>query len=132
MATKKLVLRPGINVQQTPTLNEGGWATGQLIRWKDGLPQKLGGWTHLNTTAFIGTARGAHAWADLSANPRLAIGTEQRLTLLDGGVLNDITPLRKTTNPAVSFSTVINTPTVTITDTVHGAAAGDWMIVNVT
>lgn len=128
MPLEVLRVRPGVNVQLTPTLlGPQGWASSQLIRFKDGLPQKLGGWTHLNDTALIGTGRGMKVWADLSGVPYAAVGTEQRLTLMSGGALFDITPLRKTTNPAVQFSTALGSKSVTIVDVNHGATTGDWV-----
>jgi hypothetical protein len=124
-------LRPGIDVEQTPVLNAAGISSANLVRFRDGLPEKLGGWTHMNTQPIVGTGRGMHAWADLSGNPYIAVGTEQRLQLFTFGTVFDITPLRQTTNPAVNFSTVINTPTVTIVDTAHGASTSDWVVINV-
>ncbi len=72
---QKLTLKPGVNVERTPTLNEGGISTSQLIRFFDGLPQKIGGWTELIPEQFVGTCRGMHGWGDLNGNPYLALGT---------------------------------------------------------
>lgn len=134
MPLSKVILRPGINVERTPLLNEGGWSSSQLVRFFQGMPQKNGGWQHLNPPnaggmpiPLIGTARGAHAWADLNGNAYAAFGTEQRLQLLALGLIYDITPLRKTDNIAPAFSTTNGQKTVTVTDTSHGAAVGDWI-----
>jgi len=98
-----------------------------LIRYYGGLVEKLGGWLQLTTDLFVGTCRGLHGWADIIGNPYLAVGTEQRLEVLDEGSLYDITPVTETTNPAVNFSTVINTPTVTVVDASYSPNAGDWL-----
>lgn len=120
-------LKAGVDTQRTPTLNQESWSASNLIRWFEGLPQKLGGWIAMNVTPLVGTGRGMHAWADLMGNPYVAVGTEQRLELCYGGVMYDITPLRATTNPSPSFSTTISSATVTVTDTANGASVGDWV-----
>jgi len=114
-----VVFRPGIKSQLTPTLNVGGWTDCQLIRFQDGLPQKLGGWQRLTTADATGAARSMHAWSDLANSLYLAIGTNSHLQVYSSSGLNDITPLRlttPTTNSAVNFSTVSGTSLVTIVD----------------
>lgn len=127
MPLQKVTLRPGVNTDFTPTLNEGGYSTSNRIRFKDGLAQKLGGWQRLSQQTFTGSVRGLHSWADLTGLPYLAGGSEQRLQIFTNGNIIDITPIRATHNVAVNFSTVISTATVTIVDAVHGATAGDWV-----
>ncbi len=130
MPMQKLILRPGVNVEKTPTLNEGGISTSQLIRFFDGLPQKLGGWTQLIPKSFVGTCRGMHGWGDLNGNPYLALGTEQKLYVVNGGQLQDITPLRTTTNNPVSISTTAGSTTVTVNDPGNGSLTNDWLNFN--
>lgn len=127
MPFRTLKLLPGVDTIKSPLLNTTQLAASNLIRFYGGLPQKLGGWAQIATQAFIGTCRGLHGWSDIIGNAYLAVGTEQRLEVLDGGALYDITPLVATENPAVAFSTVINTPTVKITDSVYSPSVGDWI-----
>lgn len=127
MPYQLLKLRPGIDVEQSPHLNEGGFSASVAVRFFEGLPQKLGGWEHLNATPFTGVATGLHAWSDLGGNPYIAVGTDQRLQLFFGGLLTDITPIRATTNNAPALSTSLGSPTVTVTDTANGAVVGDWV-----
>jgi hypothetical protein len=124
---RKLKLLPGVNLEQTPTLNQTQLTASNLIRFYGGLVQKLGGWAHLSLSALTGVCRGLHGWADIIGNAYLAAGTEQRLQLLIGGTLYDITPLADTTSPAVSFSTVMGTAAVTIDDAGYSPNAGDWI-----
>lgn len=131
MPLTTIKVRPGIDVDQTPVLNSAGFTNANRVRFRDGLPEKLGGWAHLNTSPFVGTGRGMHAWADLSDNPYLAIGTEQRLQLFTFGTVFDITPIRQTDNPAPNFSTTATSKTVTIVDSGNGASQGDWVVINV-
>jgi hypothetical protein len=109
-------LLPGVNLEKTPTLNEAGVSVSQLIRYKDALIQKLGGWAKYYPFAVAGFPRDIHIWEDLAQSNHLSIGTTTQLNIITSGTLQDITPQTKTTNPAPNFSTVISTPTVTVID----------------
>lgn len=124
---RTLKLKPGVNLEASRTLNEFQLAASNLVRYYGGLVQKLGGWLQKSLQTFVGTCRGLHGWADLIGNAYLAIGTEQRLQLLQQGSIVDITPVVQTNNPAVAFSTIINTPLVTIADGSYSPSAGDWI-----
>lgn len=127
MGYNSLQMQPGVNVEKTPLLNSASWSYSIAVRFRDGLPEKCGGFNALNTVPLIGICTGMHAWADMASNAYIACGTDQRLELYFGGTLFDITPLRDTADVAVSFYTVINTPDVKIHDVAHGASAGDWV-----
>lgn len=127
MPFEKLILQPGVDVQKTQTLNNQSWSFSNLIRWREGLLEKMGGWDALNTTPIPGAVRGLHAFQDLNGITYLAAGSNSRLELFSGGNLSDITPIRATHNVAVDFSTVINTNVVTIVDAGHGGAVGDFV-----
>jgi hypothetical protein len=127
MALELLKFKPGVDVESTALLSGASWNTSQLIRFRAGLPEKLGGWQHLNSQPLIGTGRGMHCWADLNGISYAAVGTEQRLQLFTGGLLFDITPLRATSNIAPNFSTIAGSTTVGVTNTAHGAGVDDWV-----
>lgn len=127
MPFENLELAPGINTQLSRTLTGRGYSSSQLIRWMYGQPQKYGGWQRLTSTPLVGICRGMHAWSDLSGNGWLACGTDQRLEVYFGGSVFDITPLRATTNPAVSFTTTNGSANVSIHDVANGVAVGDWV-----
>lgn len=127
MTLAPLAFKPGVDVESTPLLSGASWNASQLIRFRAGLPEKIGGWQHLNAVPLVGTGRGIHAWADLNGIPYVAVGTEQRLQLFSGGLMYDITPLRRSADVAPNFSTTAGSPIVTVVDNVHGAVAGDWL-----
>lgn len=129
MPFQKIVLRPGVNTQQTPLLNEASWSSSNLVRFFQGLLQKLGGWQRIISTALTGVCRGILAWADLAGNAYVACGTEQRLQVVIAGILYEITPLRVTHNVAPTYDTTNGSPTVTVTDVAHGAVAGDGVVI---
>ena len=122
-------LQPGVNTQLTKWGATSTWNSSNLIRFKDGLLQKLGGCQHINTTPFIGDCHALLPFEDLANNTYCAIGTDQRLQIFNNGSVTDITPYRTTTTPSGPFTTVINTPNVTVTDAGHGAVAGDWVYI---
>jgi len=129
MPYEKIILRPGTNTQQTPLLNEASWSVTNLVRFFNNLLQKIGGWGRLTSSTFQGTCRGLLAWADLSSNAYIAIGTEQRLEVFTGGNLYDITPISHTSNTTPSYSTVSTSNVVTVTVVGHGASVGDGILI---
>lgn len=121
-------LKPGVNLENSAFFDGTQLTSSNLIRFYGGLPSKLGGWQAMcPDDLFVGICRQLHGFADIVGNVYLAIGTDQRLQVLIGGAIFDITPVTITTNPAVAFSTVIGSPLVTILDAGHNPAVGDWI-----
>lgn len=125
MAYQPVNLQPGINVQQTPTLNETSWADCAFIRFKDGMPQKLGGWTYFYNFSFGSPIRALHAWQDLNQQDYLAVGAEQSLQILTNNSPAVITPQTKTSTVTPNFSTTSGSPTVTVVDASTNATIYD-------
>lgn len=115
-------LVPGLNVERTPTLLEAGYSATQLIRFRDGLAQKFGGWSAYYASAVTGVPRELHAWKDLNGNLWLGIGTTTRLLVINAGTLTDITPQTLTTNPAPNLSTINTSQQVVVVDPNIGTA----------
>lgn len=113
-------LRPGVNTVMTPTLNQAGVSASNLIRWRDQLPEKVGGWQKFIATAMGSLARCLHAWQDLSANKWLASGNLSSVKAILGGSPLDITPQTKTTNPVLNVSSTQGSKVITIVDTAVG------------
>src|SRR5579875_1512865 len=99
----------------TPLLAGPRWQACNLIRFKEGFLQKLGGCQRLTSNTFTGTCRGLHPFADLASNIYLGVGTEQRLQLYNNDALYDITPYRTITNTA-TFQTTVGSATVVMND----------------
>lgn len=127
MPFSKIRIRPGVTVELTPTAAEGMYSSSQLIRFFAGQLQKLGGWTKVAGVAIAGVCRALFAWADLVGTYHLAAGSEQRLYVLTGGTLFDITPVVATSNIAPAVTTLAGTPVVTITDASYTPSIGDWI-----
>lgn len=111
-----VTLRPGVDVETTPTLNTAGYAQSSLIRFKAGLAQKLGGWVTYYPNAVGGIPRALHAWRDLNEDDLLAVGATTSLGVISGADFYEIMPQRLTSDFAPNFSTTIGSPDVTVTD----------------
>lgn len=116
MAMQSIRLIPGVDREKTPTLNEAGYSESQLIRWKEGMAQKIGGWRKFYQFAVDGIPRALHAWQDLNETGRLAVGTTTELDVITSGVLDQITPQQLVTSFAEDFDTTIGSPNVTVND----------------
>ena len=95
MPITSLKFRPGINKETTSYSNKGGWNDCDLVRFRFGYPEKLGGWEKYSIVTFLGSSRSLHAWANLQGNKYLGIGTEIKFYIEESQGYNDITPLRR-------------------------------------
>ena len=154
MPLQKLQFRPGVNREGTTLTNEGGWYETDKVRFRSGYPEKIGGWQldtgTINTTApagtftsggtdtsatnstgaFWGVAKSIWNWLNLAGYNLVSIGTNLKFYIQNssGGVFNDITPIRLTTSTgAVTFAATNGSPTITVTNTAHGAQTGDFV-----
>ena len=128
MSLQKFVFRPGINREGNDYSNEGGWFNSNLVRFRKGIPEKIGGWAKNTLNTFKSTARALHAWVDLELTKYLGVGTTWKYYIKEGGNFYDVTPLRVTTSAGdVTFSATNGSSTITVTDTSHGAVANDFV-----
>lgn len=128
MPLAKFQFRPGINREITNYSNEGGWFDGDKIRFRFGYPEKIGGWQRKSTKSFLGISRALHPWVTLDNDQYIGVGTSVKYYIEQGGGYNDITPLRNTTAAGdVTFAATDGSSTLTVTDTNHGAVAGDFV-----
>ena len=95
MPITSLKFKPGINKETTSYSNKGGWNDCDLVRFRFGYPEKLGGWEKYSPNTFLGSSRSLHTWANLQGNSYLGIGTEIKFYIEESQGLNDITPLRR-------------------------------------
>jgi hypothetical protein len=96
------------------------------IRFRYGLPEKIGGWEKTTDNKLIGVARDAHHWVALDGTRLAALGTDKKLYVYGNGILYDITPVRQTNTAVTSiFTTSIGSADVTVNINGHGANQGD-------
>jgi hypothetical protein len=129
MPLLRLFLKPGIDKQNTEYGAEGGWVDCDYVRFRYGLPEKLGGWTPFNATEtyFVGAGTDVFTWNDLAGAPYVALGTNKKVYAFYGGNWGDITPIRKTVTGTITFDTTSGSTSVTVNDTAHGAIAGSFV-----
>lgn len=127
----KLQFRPGINRDTTNYTNEGGWFNCDKVRFRQGFPEKIGGWIKATSETYEGVARQLLTWVTSFSDNFLAIGTHKKVYIEAGGLFNDITPIRAsfaTTDTDNCFATTDTSTDVTVTITAHGANDGDYVI----
>jgi len=128
MALSKFIFRPGINREGTDYDNEGGWFDANLIRFKNGRVQKIGGWVKDTLDTYLGKARALHAWVSLEGSKYLGLGTTFKYYIKQGTNFDDVTPIRSTTSAGdVTFAATNGSSTITVTDTSHGAVTNDFV-----
>jgi len=127
MALKKLVLKPGVNRENTRYTNEGGWYESDKVRFRQGSPEKIGGWARISASTFQGLCRSLWNWITLDNLNLIGVGTNLKFYLELGGEYNDITPIRAGAILNNPFATTNLLTLVTVTDTAHGAITGDFV-----
>lgn len=127
MPLQKLQFRPGIVRDLTGYTNEGGWRVSNLVRFRFGFPETVGGWEKYSTYTFLGTCRSLHNWVTLLGSNLMGVGTNLKFYLERGGEYNDITPLRDTVTLTNPFSATNGSSVITVTDVNHGCVNGDFV-----
>ena len=124
MPLTNVQIRPGFNKQVTQTGAEGQWTDGDFVRFRYGLPEKIGGWEQILLNTVVGAAREQFIWADLDGRRYAAIGTNKVLVIYYEGAFYDITPL-DTALTGCTFDTVNTSATVTVNKPAHTLEPGD-------
>jgi hypothetical protein len=127
MPLKKLLLKAGVNRENTRYTSEGGWYECDKIRFRQGTPEKIGGWQRISFTTFQGVCRSLWNWVTLGSQNLIGVGTNLKFYIENGGAYNDITPLRATVVLTDPFETTSGSPIVTVTDASGGYADGDFV-----
>ena len=130
MPLARYTLKPGINREGTSYSNEGSWFDCDKIRFRQGRPEKIGGWVKKSTDYFLGSARKLHQWVNLDTDKLVGLGTHLKLYILKGNVYSDITPIRATTTNGITFAATNGSSTITATDSSHGAEIGDFVTIS--
>ena len=127
MPLQKYLFNPGINKEGTDYTAEGGWFDGNLVRFRKGFPEKIGGWVKYLTESYNGTGRKLLGWVALDGTRLLGLGTRSKLYVQEGADFDDITPIRATSTNGVVFAATDGSSVITATDNAHGASKGDFV-----
>lgn len=141
MALQKLTLKPGLNREGTDYSNSGGWYDGDKIRFRSGLPEKIGGWVQYSSAQFTGTARSLWVWLDGDGsvgNTYLGVGSNTGYSILFSGTFYDVTPYYIAPNTQVQtytpesltnpFTATNGSATITVTDATYNPNVGDTVV----
>ena len=129
MPLARYTLKPGINKEGTSYSNEGSWFDCDKIRFRQGRPEKIGGWSKTSVNSYLGSGRKLHQWVALDSDQFVGLGTHLKLYLKQGSTFNDVTPIRATTTDGIVFAATNGSSTITATDSSHGAGAGDFVTI---
>ena len=125
---KEISFRGGVAKDNSELAARPRWTDSDRIRFRHGLPEKIGGWQKYISTGFDGICRGMLSWLAADSIPRLCLGTHKRLYVVEGDNYHTITPIRDSgtlaTNP---FAATINSTSITVTHTLHGVAVDDYV-----
>jgi hypothetical protein len=127
MPLKKLLLRPGVNKENTRYTSENGWYDCDKIRFRQGTPEKIGGWIRVSANKFLGVCRSLWTWVTLGAQKLLGVGTNLKFYIENGGDYYDITPLRSTVTLTNPFAMVSGSSVATVTDANGGYVTNDFV-----
>jgi hypothetical protein len=129
MPLQKILFKPGVNRENTRYTTEGGWYECDKVRFRQGNPEVIGGWTRASANTFLGVCRSLWNWVTTGGLNLVGVGTNLKFYISRGGVYNDITPLRVVPAPTINANPFAGngTTTVTVTDTAHGGITGDFV-----
>ena len=128
MALRKVKFAPGVNKEGTDYTADQGWVDSDKIRFRQGNPEKIGGWQKYLLDSFEGVCRSLHAWSTLSSVKHIGVGTNLKFYITEGNSYKDVTPLRATTSAGdVTFAASNGSSTLTVTDSGHGAVVNDFV-----
>ena len=127
MPLQKVLFKPGVNRENTRYTTEGGWYECDKVRFRQGNPEKIGGWQRISASTFLGVCRWLWNWITNGSLNLMAVGTNLKFYIERGGTYNDITPLRATVTINNNPFALTASTTVTVTDTAHGCLTGDFV-----
>ena len=127
MPLKALRIKPGVNRENTRYTTEGGWYESDNVRFRQDFPEKIGGWTRISSSTFLGVCRSLNAWVTLGSIRLTGLGTNLKFYIEQGGLYNDVTPIRATVALTDPFTTESGSAIVTVTDATGGYSNGDFV-----
>ena len=128
MPLQKIQYKPGVNRENTRYTTEGGWYECNKIRFRQGNPEKIGGWVPVSTNTYAGVCRSLWNWVTLAGENLVGVGTNLQFYIMNGGAYYDITPIRVTTALTSPFTATNGSSVIQVHDVAHGCNDGDYVI----
>ena len=129
---KKFLLKPGVNRENTRYTTEGGWYSSDKVRFRQGTPEKIGGWARISANTFLGICRSLWVWANQAGSVLIGVMTSTRQYVSFNGLYEDIGPDTFLTNGA-TFAATTGSSIITVSSNLNPATtywAGAWVIIN--
>lgn len=126
MPLQKITLKPGVNRENTRYTNEGGYYESEKVRFRQGTPEKIGGWVRISAATFLGVCRSLWNWITLGSQNLLGVGTNLKFYIENGGYYYDVTPIRAEVTLTNPF-TPNGTTTILVTDAAGGFLNNDYV-----
>jgi hypothetical protein len=130
MPLKKLLFKPGVNRENTRYTTEGGYYDCDKIRFRQGTPEKIGGWQRISSNTFLGVCRSLWNWLTLGSVSLTGVGTNLKFYIARGGNYFDITPIRAAATLNGPFAATTGSSIITVTDNDHGCVNNDFVTFN--
>mgnify|MGYP006270149895 CR=1 FL=1 len=127
---KKLMFKAGINRENTRYTTEGGYYDCDKIRFRQGTPQKIGGWSQISPYTYLGVCRSLWNWETLSSINYTGVGTNLKFYVMYGGGYYDITPIRSQQALSNPFTATTGSAVLAVHAVGHGAIDGDFVTFN--
>ena len=127
MPLQKIVFKPGVNRENTRYTTEGGWYDCEKVRFRQGTPEKIGGWEQISAYTYEGVCRSLWTWATLQGTVLTGVGTNLKFYIQEGGLYNDVTPIREFLTLSNPFTATSGSAVIEVADTAHGLADGDYV-----
>ena len=128
MPLSKIKFAPGVNKEGTEYSADAGWFDADKIRFRQGRPEKIGGWEKFSETSFLGVCRSIHDWSSLESIRYIGLGTHLKFYVVSGDLFNDVTPIRLTSGAGdATFAATNGSSIITITENSHGAVVNDFV-----
>jgi hypothetical protein len=130
MPLTQLNFLPGLDTENTQTGAEGRWTNCDKIRFRKGLPQKIGGWTKFSQDYYVGVGRALHQWLDNTGIRYEGLGTDRKVYVYRSGDNADITPIKQTNTVTSVFNTTTGSANITVNQATHNASEGDFITIS--
>ena len=130
MPLTQLNFLPGLDTENTETGAEGRWTNCDKIRFRKGLPQKIGGWTKYSTDYYVGRPSSLFSWIALDGTRYQSLANDRKVYVYQSGTNADITPIRQSNSLTSVFNTTTDSSNVVVNHTAHGAGLGDFITIS--
>ena len=123
----KLNFAAGFHRESTQYAEEGKWYDGDRVRFRDGKPEVLRGYSLRVDETFDGNGRDLITWSDNNQFKRAMWGTDQKLYEHNGDQIFDVTPVSVAVTLTNVFGTSAGSTRVCCSDNAHGRVSGDFV-----